>query len=252
VRARAAVVAEPDGRGGTRLTTLRSEAPLLLRPAGGAVYLVSGAAGPLGGDHLELCLTVRPGAALTVRTTAASVALPGRPGGGPSVLRVHADVGTGARLDFLPEPTIVAACARHTVDARLTLARGARLRWRDELILGRYGETGGACRTRLSADLAGRPLLRHALDLPAADPAATGPAVLQGHRATGSLLTIGPPPPAGPFPEASAGAEAVTLRLAGSTPDHPALLRIALAHDAVRLRALLEAAPRVSAAVAPR
>jgi urease accessory protein len=236
VRAHAAVVAEPDGRGGTRLTTLRSQAPLLLRPAAGAVYLVSGAGGPLGGDHLELRLTVRPGAALTVRTTAASVALPGPTGNDPSTLSIRADVGADARLDFLPEPTIVAAHARHTVDAVLTLARGARLRWREELILGRHGESGGTCRTRLSADLAGRPLLRHALAL-TADPATTGAAVLQGHRATGSLLVVGSPPPAEP-----PGPDAATLRLARGTPDQPAFLRTALAADAVRLRTLLDGA----------
>ena len=42
----------------------------------------------------------------------------------------------------------------------MTLAEGACLLLRDELILGRHGEKGGACRVSLRVDYAGRPLLR--------------------------------------------------------------------------------------------
>jgi len=228
MRAHAVAVAEP-GPYGTRLSTLRSAAPLLLRPTPDALYLVSGAAGPLGGDELALDLTVRAGARLTVRTTAASLVLPG-PTGDRSVLRVNAVVEAGARLDFLPEPTIVAARARHVTDARITLTGNAALTWRDDLILGRHGETGGTCVSRLYADLDGRPLLRHALDLDPSDDATTGPAVLQGHRRIGTVLAVGtgavrddPPVPT-----------AATMRLAGS-PD--AVLRTVLGQDPQSRRA---------------
>ena len=59
---------------------LRSQAPLILRQTPEAVYLVGGAAGPLGGDVLELRIDVRAGATLRLRTAAAAVALPGRDG----------------------------------------------------------------------------------------------------------------------------------------------------------------------------
>lgn len=214
MRAYAEVIAEP-GPYGTRLGTLRSQAPLLLRPTPDALYLVSGAGGPLGGDELELNLTVRAGAALTVRTTAASLILPG-PTGEPSVLRIHATVEDGARLDFRPEPTIVAARARHIADARITLTGSAELTWRDDLILGRHGETGGTYHGRLYADLDDRPLLRHALNLDPADDATTGPAVLQGHRSVRTVLTVGPDARAETVRDASPERTAATMRLAGS------------------------------------
>lgn len=243
MRAHAVAVAGP-GPYGTRLTTLRSEAPLLLRPTPDALYLVSGAAGPLGGDELTLDLTVRAGAALTVRTTAASLALPGRTGE-PSTLRVHAVVEPGARLDYRPEPTIIAARARHRTDARLDLAPDAELTWRDELILGRYGETGGAGRSRLYADRAGRPLLRHTLDLDPADPATMGAAILQGHRAVGQVLAVG----AGPAAEVPDDRTATAATMALAAPN--AVLRTALASDAPSLRAALARGAQLTAARQP-
>ena len=63
---------------------------------------------------------------------------------------------------------------------------------RDEVILGRHGERGGTCRTRLRADLAGVPLLRHKLGANGADDVSLGPAVLAGQRTAGSLLCVDP------------------------------------------------------------
>jgi len=110
VRATAAIAAEADG-GVTRFPVLRSQAPLVLRPTAGAVYLVTGAAGPIGGDVLRLSIDVGAGATLNVRTVAASVALPSR-GGQESVLCITARVGPRARLSFLPEATVIAPCPR--------------------------------------------------------------------------------------------------------------------------------------------
>jgi urease accessory protein len=134
----------------------------VLRRTPEAVYLVGGVAGPIGGDALELRIDVRDGATLRVRTAAAAVALPG-PDGLESTLTVTATVGRGARLEYLPEPLVVTAGARHATILLVTLAEGATLLLRDELILGRHGEPGGSCRTVLRADYAGRPLLRQSL-----------------------------------------------------------------------------------------
>jgi urease accessory protein len=84
MRAEARIVAEADGRGGTRLAVLRGESPLLPRRTGPrtgdevTVHLVGGAAGPLRGDDLRLDVEVGPGARLEVRSVAAQLALPGR------------------------------------------------------------------------------------------------------------------------------------------------------------------------------
>jgi len=231
VTAEAAIVAEADAAGHTRLPVLRSQVPLVLRRTPDAVYLVGGAAGPIGGDRLDLRIDVRDGAALRVRTAAASVALPG-PDGLESVLTVTATVGRGARLEYLPEPLVAAAGARHATVINMTLAEGASLLLRDELILGRHGEPGGAARTSLRVDCAGRPLLRHALEVSGTDSVSLGPAILAGHRAVGMLLRAGPAISTNIEPHS--GPDVAVMPLAG-----PGILVTALADDAVTLRGRL-------------
>ncbi len=169
----AEVVAEPGPGGTTRLPVLRSQAPLVLRRTPGAVYLVGAAAGPLGGDQLSLRITVRAGASLSLRTVAASVALPGLDDA-ESVLTVTAAVEPGGSLEYLPEPVVVCDGARHATDIRVTLAEGASLVLRDELLLGRHGEQGGSYRNSLRVDYAGRPLLRQPLEVSGTDDATRG------------------------------------------------------------------------------
>lgn len=264
MRAAAAVVAQTGADGATRLPVLRSEAPLVLRRTAHAVYLVGGAAGPIGGDLLSLRIDVEAGAVLRLRTSAAAVALPG-PDGGESVLSVTGSVAPGGRLEFLPEPTIAADGARHRVEMRFCLAAGATLVLRDELILGRYGERGGSCRTRIRVDLGGAPLLRHELDVCGSGEASLGPAVMSGHRAVGCLLRAGPGAhPATAELDAAAGTWplAAPAKLAGdgtpapaTTPAAPgagspgvavmplagpAVLVTTLAHDAITLREHLD------------
>jgi urease accessory protein len=194
--ANARVVAVADGHGGTCLPVLSSAIPLVLRRTPDALYLVGGAAWPLGGDDLSLSLDIGPGASLRLRTAAASVALPGL-AGGESVFRLTATVGDCATLEYLPEPTVVADGARHRTEITVTLAETASLLLRDEVILGRHGERGGSCVTRLSVDLAGRPLLRHETAVHGDDEVSLGPAVLADHRMTGSLLLVGTDTPPG-------------------------------------------------------
>ncbi len=245
MRARAELVAARGPAGELRLPVQRSQAPLVLRRTADAVYLVSGAAGPLGGDRLELRVEVRPGARLRLRTVAAAVALPGRYRQ-ESRLTVTATVGPGARLEYLPEPTVVADGAWHRTDVRVDLAEDAALVLRDEILLGRHGERGGACRTRLAVDRDGacgrRPLLRHELDIDGADPAAGGPAVLAGHRAAGTLLTVEPDKAdvgqrPGWVDESREQADpwVAVMPLAG-----PGVLITALAHDTRTLRRRLD------------
>ena len=234
VRATAWITAEAGGG----LPRLRSQAPLVLRPTRDAVYLVSAAGGPVGGDVLDLRIEVRTGAALRLRTVAASVALPGVDGA-ESVLAVHASVASGGVLEYLPEPMVVADGARHTTVIEADLAVGAALVLRDEIILGRHGESGGACRTRLRCDYGGRPLLRHDVVVDGADEVSLGPAVLAGHRAYGTLLAAGEiavgSRASGPAATSRARADVAVMPLAG-----PGVLVTAIAADSLELRRLLD------------
>ncbi|WP_433056961.1 urease accessory protein UreD [Dactylosporangium sp. CS-033363] len=201
MRAAARIVAELEGAR-TVLRVLKGEAPLLPRRTGAhSVHLVGGAAGPLGGDELSLELEVGPGAELWVRTVAASIALPGRDGA-ESVLAVHATVGEGGFLAFLPEPIVAAARCRHHNVSTVDLAEGARLLWREEAVLGRYGEAPGDLRLSTAIRRAGRPWYRSDVT-----PAA-GPAVLGGARVLATLVTTG-------TATASATATAATMALVG-------------------------------------
>jgi urease accessory protein len=228
ITAAASIIAERDARGATRLPVLSSQVPLVLRRTADAVYVVGGAAGPLGGDDLTLTIEVREGATLRIRTAAASVALPDRDGR-ESVLRVKGTVGAGARLEILPEPVVIADGARHRLETRVSLAADAALVLREMLILGRHGESGGRCVSRIRADLGGTPLLRHELSVDGTDAASLGPAILAGQRAVGSVLIV---EPGWSEPPASAAAAGVAVMpLAG-----PAVLVTALAPDALTLR----------------
>lgn len=242
MRAQAVVVAEPDGRGGTRLSRLRGESPLLLRytpvrsgPA--TVYLVGGAAGPLGGDDLRLSIEVRPGAALCLRAVAASVALPGR-SGAASCFRVQASVGALGELEWLPEPTVAAAGCHHLAHATVDVAQDGALRWREELVCGRDGEAPGAVTITTVVRYAGRPLLHQSLSVGPDAEGWAGSAVLGDATATGSLLHVDPSLGA-TAPACVLAPTAVRVPLAG-----PATLTTATAPDAHTLRKLLDGASR--------
>ncbi len=241
MRARARVVAEADGYGGTRLTALRSEAPLILRETAGALYLVGGAGGPLGGDDVTLEIEVAAGASLTLRTAAASLAQPGR---GPSRITVRADIGAGGELRWLPEPLVAVRGCDHRMEAALTLDAGATLVWREELVLGRHREASGSVVTRTTVDLDGAPLVRHELAVGPDHPAAAGPVVTGGAQAAGSVLLVGPGLRAA-MP-AVLGPTAAVLPLAGA-----GVQVVALAGDAPALRRLLDDGLRVCFPDAP-
>lgn len=245
--ARGRVVMEVDGGGHSRLTCLRSEGPLVLRPtAGTLVHLVGGAGGPLGGDVLTIEIVVGAGAELTLRTVAASVAQPGPGPRGvtrPSLVRVDARVEEGGVLHWLPEPTVAARGCDHRASARVVLAEGARLLWREALVGGRHGEATGSVTSRLSVDYDGRPLVRHQVEMgPCSSGAWGSPAVGAGAPCVGSLLVVdpawtdgGPGSVTRPVTLVGSGAAAV-LPLRG-----PAAQVMALAADARELHRLLDA-----------
>jgi urease accessory protein len=248
MRATGRVVAElREGR--TRLATVRSEAPLLLRRTGelgdGAqVHLVGGAAGPLGGDRLRLEIEVGPGASLCLRTVAASVALPG-PDGSASQVQISASVATGGRLAWLPEPLVAARGCRHVATCRVTLAEGAHLAWRDQLVCGRHGETPGNAVVALAVTYGGRALYQHELAVGPDAPGWEGPAVLGGAGAAGSLLQVHPGWSAVPPGPTVLGPTAAMLPLSG-----PAIVATATGPDAATVRRHLDTATELCASAA--
>lgn len=236
--ATARLCVDADHHGRTRLAVLRSEPPLLLRPTGPAqVHLVGGAAGPLGGDRLRIEVSVGPGATLTLRTVAASLALPG-PDGAPSQLEISASVAAGGHLSWLPEPLIAAHACRHTTQTTIDVAAGASLWWRDELQCGRHNEQPGDVRLLTKLRVAGAEIYRHDLAVGPDAPNWSSPAVLADARSIGTLLIVddawreyGPPPTLVLDPTAAA-----------MPLDGPAMLVTALAADPADVRRYLDAA----------
>jgi urease accessory protein len=150
-------------RGATVVDRIRGGGHFAGRLTGpGEVHLVGTAAGPLGGDVAVIAVEVRAGAALSLRSAAATIVLPGadRP---DSVLRIEAVVHPGATLDLALEPTVVCAGAVHRAETVADLRGDARLDLREDVALGRTGETGGRWRGRTTITRDGRALLRHSV-----------------------------------------------------------------------------------------
>jgi urease accessory protein len=169
-------------------------APLTLFPkrrAGSTavVHLVNSATSPLGGDELELTVRVGPGARLRLSGVAATIALPGS-GGERSSSRVDIEIAEGGELQYLPEPTVITARARHFAELRASLAADAKLRIREVLVLGRTGERPGRLTTSQHVMRAGIPVLRQTLEI--GDPELDASvAHLAGRRVLATELVIG-------------------------------------------------------------
>ncbi|WP_405981815.1 urease accessory protein UreD [Streptomyces sp. NBC_00158] len=244
LRATARIRAAADGRGGTALPLLAGEGPLALRRTRGegaeaGVMLVGAMSAPLGGDHLTVEADAGPGAALALRSAAATLALPGRTGE-PARYDVRLELADRAAVRWLPEPLVSVRGSDLRATTRAELAPTARLLLREEQVLGRSAEPPGLLRSRLTVTRDGRPLLDQELSCgPGAPGGWDGPAVTAGHRALGQLLVVDPRFEQDPPPAAVLGEFAAATPLAG-----PAVLVTALAPDALRLRELLDGALR--------
>lgn len=254
MRARARLGTEHDassgGRGRTRVRTLRSEWPLMLRTTAplrrdvisawasrGAdparLHLAAAAAGPVGGDALHLEVVVGPGSALVLGEVSPTLLLPG-PRGERSSIRVDIRVGADATLAWLPQLVIAARGCSHRTEVHVHLDPEARLLLREEVLLGRHGEAPGALAQRLRVTVGDRPLHDQELVLGTPSSGWSGPAVAADHPCLGSLLLVDPAVPEGPR---TAGAAAATMPLAGR-----GCLVTALAPDTSGLRERLDAA----------
>lgn len=174
-----------EARGGPDRPTIR---PVLLASdqAGASVSLVPEGALLLGGDAVSIKVEVGEGVALHLVEPAGTVAYDMR--GSTAGWDVDVEVGAGATLIWDGEPFVAAAGSDTTWAGRITLADGARLLWRETLVLGRHGETPGRLRHTLDVRRAdGTPILIDALDLAPAN----ARLLLGGCRVIGSSLLIG-------------------------------------------------------------
>lgn len=242
----------PSGRSVVR--DLRSQPPMSLVPrrtsvsdphGAAVVHLVGSATSPMGGDRVDLRVRVGPGARLRLRGTAATVALPGQHPG-HSVSTVHIEVASGGTVEYLPEPTVISSRADHRAELTVALDADARVRCRETLVLGRYGEQPGPLVTTTHVLRAGTPLLRQRLDI--GDPRMTASAGYVGGArvlATETVVWNGDPtePSSGQWwslvPLAAGGAlatavadDAVTAerRLADALAHHPDVKELEVQH----------------------
>jgi urease accessory protein len=219
--------------------------PVVLRQTGtGRVHLVHAAGGPLGGDELGLDVEVGTGAAVAVHSAGATLVQPGAgaAAGVPARWTVTARVGAGGRLDWAPEPTVVADGAALDSVLRVELAAGACATLREIVVLGRHGQRGGRYTGALEIVVAGVPLLAHSTVLDGADPALCGPAGTAGARAVGTLVRAGlPAPPPG-------RGEDTDVRWAWTPLDGPGAVLLAVGSPAAVTAVLDAAGPVVPAA----
>jgi urease accessory protein len=200
------VVARRGPGGRTVLPVVRAGGQYAVRRTGpGTVHLVATAFGPLGGDEVAVRLVVEEGARLCVRSVAAAVALPSRGAARPSVQRIEATV--AGVLDLAPEPTVVAARARHVAELEAELGPDGVLTAAEQVLLGRRGEEPGRWTGTTRVVREGRPLLHTTVDLGPGAPAWLPPV---GPRAYASTVHVG----SDDRPVAT-GADAVRLPLPG-------------------------------------
>jgi urease accessory protein len=206
VRTVVEIVARAGPGGRTVLPVVRASGQLAVRRTGAtSVHLVATAFGPLGGDDAQIRLVVEEGAALTVRTVAAAIALPARGSTAPSAQRITATV--GGTLDLGPEPTVVAASAHHRAELTVDLGPAGVLRATEQVQLGRTGEEPGRWTGTVRVLRHGRPLLHTTVGLGPGEPAWLPPVA---PRAYASTVQIG-----AEAAEALTGDDAVRLPLPG-------------------------------------
>jgi len=157
-------VARNDGRSRLRLSS-GNLAPRLIRAdaTGAEVALVATTALLLGGDRVDVELSVGPGAWLEIVETAGTVAYDAD--GAPCSWNVQAVLGEGALLLWQGEPFVVSDGANALRSTTFELSVGSVACVRETVVLGRAGERGGAVRIRNRATSSGVPLLVEDLDL---------------------------------------------------------------------------------------
>ncbi len=150
--------------GGRTRLRCRGSGPLVARVVAGRVLLTGATAGPLGGDVHRVRVAVGPGACVEVGSVAAAIVTRGT--GVPAAIHLDADVAEAGFLDWRPQPVVVAEGAVLELTCGVRLARRARVRLDETIILGRHGEGRG--RARVTTEVVGpgrHPILRQQVDI---------------------------------------------------------------------------------------
>lgn len=164
------------------------QARRLRAPAGVVrVALVAGQALLLAGDEVRVVVSVSGPVLLEVVEPAGTVAYDMR--GGRARWDAAVTVADGARLTWHAEPFVVAAGADVERRTSYDVEPGCVAAFRETLVLGRTGETGGRVTTRTRITSGGVPVVAEDLDL--APERRTGWAVLGGHRCLDQVTTVG-------------------------------------------------------------
>ena len=151
-------VARREGR--DELVDRRSQAPFSVRRCGDRIMVASSAAMPVGGDELDLSITVGEGARAAVGSVAATMVWPGA-GGERSTMSTVATVAAEGSLDLWLEPTVSVAGSWHRAATLVRLAGSATCRVVEEVVLGRTGECAGRLDLALRVERDGRVLAHH-------------------------------------------------------------------------------------------
>lgn len=177
-----------DGRHQVRTDAGQLRAMRLHSPADRArVALVGQTALLLGGDEVELEITVGPGASLELSDIAGTVAYHGR--GRSAAWHTRIRLGERARLRYAGEPFVVSDGADVTRTLTVDLADDASARLRESVVFGRAGEVGGRLAATTILRRSGVEFCREELSL---DPTARDrPGVLRGVRVIDSVLSLG-------------------------------------------------------------
>ena len=185
-----------DGR--TRLSTLYQEGCAKIRlpqthdPSLQAV-LINTAGGLTGGDHIEWHAVAAPGARVVLTTQACERVY--RSLGDDAQIRTRLELGAGARLDWLPQETILYEGGRLDRALDIDMAPDATLLAVEAVILGReaMGEAARSARLRDNWRIrrGGRLLHAEATRLTGADSERDGLSLLAGAGAFATVLYIG-------------------------------------------------------------
>lgn len=151
----------------------------------------------LGGDVVELEITVGEGVRVDLYDVAGTVAYHGR--GRSSAWHTRVSVAAGGCLVWSGEPLVVADGAEVTRTLEVEAAVGATVLLRETLVLGRSGELGGRLDNQTTVSRAGELVLRED-QLLDPDGVRRLPGLLGEHRIIDSVLGIG----AGPADELAA------------------------------------------------
>jgi urease accessory protein len=238
-----AVIATEQRSGRSVLSRLRADTPLSPRPTiasgeepflrgaeAARVRMSASAAGPVGGDTYLLDIHIGAGSTLLLKDVGATLVLPG-PHGELSRWITRVRVEEGATFLWIPEPVIAAHGCRHEHVIEADLAAGARLLFREELVLGRHREEPGTLSTSLDVRRDGAPAVVQRIALGPAAVGSRSQAVLGAHRAVGNVVVVDPggaPGPVSATPEEGCAVmrqDPATVQITALGPDAPALRR---------------------------